>query len=803
MRCLALLTAGFLGLAACREAGIDDPAFRGGDLLTVRPTAEHEQPGVLEPADENPWGSLGRFGWENKVRKRGIFEDDRIVWSRLPTAGLDLPAGEPRDRTIRLSLMGSFGSEKRKARVTLNGILLGEVELPEDESEVLLPAPAAAWKEGTNALEFSVDQLHELEDGSRVGVAVSRVEYDEAKRVEVDVHERRLVLADGTGVDYLLEEWTVMQLFLAGEAEGKGELEVLFERVDPATGEGLGDPLEFSLPLADQSTERGFAIPPAEGALLRLSLRWRGTGTFRFTRLERFEPEPAERTPIVLISIDTLAATHLSAYGYDRETTPNLAALAAEGVLFEHCITNAPWTLPSYLGLLSGLYPDSHRLYPADTKGGKVELWEMWYLAENRWTLPESLAALGYETAGFSDHLWLGERFGFTQGFHVFDSSAGAIPKEKRDGGIRHVTGLATRWLEARGGGSSFFLFLHAFDVHGPYTPHSPHRGKFRDDPAAQEETTALAGGVVNTYGIVQSYVARGEHPRGSIPPRMKTAPIVSAYDEGVLMVDAALGEFFDDLKRMGIFDEAIVVVTADHGETMDEGHYLFGHGVLDREVLEVPLIVRLPGGESGGLRVREPVQLVDVYPTLLDLAGAPQERAHLHGRSLAGYVRGTAPESRPTFSEGGLCRQSALVFNGWKVIESYPGLDSAESLLFTHPRAPEWLFEEIPRLENEGLTEDLFAEVRAREDFGELCHRLRQELEGPFYELYDLAQDPREDRNLAESNPEKLAEMLDLLSLERARREATRQLARPPDAPVVLSETEIERLKDLGYVGD
>jgi arylsulfatase A-like enzyme len=315
---------------------------------------------------------------------------------------------------------------------------------------------------------------------------------------------------------------------------------------------------------------------------------------------------PRELPPtIVLISIDTLRADHVGAWGYPRDTTPTLDRLANESLVFERAYASYDWTLVSHMTMLTGLLPHQHGV-----------LRGLQALAPGTPLLAEHLRAAGYHTVGLYHDGWINARHGFDRGFEVFREH-------------ENVEEARTHWREALAeapAGRPLFLFLHLFDVHSegvfPYYPSpEPFQDFFLPDATAR-----FAGMTAEQIWLAEN-----------LPPEQVEA-LIALYDGGIRHVDTRLGELFDDLRARQLLDESVVVVTSDHGEALHDRARVRGHGGVRREGLHVPLIVHLPGGERGGERVAEPVSLVDLVPTLLELAGIRRDAA-LPGLSLLGEL--------------------------------------------------------------------------------------------------------------------------------------------------------------------
>ncbi len=297
--------------------------------------------------------------------------------------------------------------------------------------------------------------------------------------------------------------------------------------------------------------------------------------------------------PIVLVSIDTLRADRLPAYGYAGVATPAIDRLAADGVLFERAYSHSPQTLPAHVSLFTGLLPVDHGV--RDNLG--------FALGPERALLPELLAPLGYRSAAAVSSYVLRREVGLARGFDSYDDRLPPAPPDapsvqvQRDGG--DSLAAAERWLDENAGvDSPFFLFLHLYEPHTPYAP--PERFS-RYEP----------------------------------------------YDGEIAYADEIVGRLFESLRGRGLYDDALIVLLSDHGEGLGD-HGEQEHGVfLYDEAIRVPLVMKLPRGRGAGQRVEVPVQHVDLLPTLLDLAGAPVPQ-ELPGRSLRTLLAGDG-EGWPT----------------------------------------------------------------------------------------------------------------------------------------------------------
>ena len=389
-------------------------------------------------------------------------------------------------------------------------------------------------------------------------------------------------------------------------------------------------------------------------------------------------------TPIVLISIDTLRADHLPAYGYRGVETPAIDALRRDGVLFERAYSPVPLTFPAHASLLTGLLPNQHGV--RDNTGYLFDAKSVPYL-------PRDLHAAGYATAAAVSALVLARGTGLGEGFDVYEDSfhwqAGTLLGQvQRSGG--ETLGAVRGWLHERGA-APFFLFLHLYEPHSPYMPPAP-------------------------------YAARYAKP----------------YDGEIAAADSVVGELVAELRTLGVYDRALVILLSDHGEGLND-HGEQEHGILlYREALQIPLVLKLPGGHAAGATVETPVQLVDVAPTLRPLTGAAADPRQ-HGVSLLARIAGDETP-RPVYSETLYPR----IHFGWGELQSV--VDG------------EWHF-----------------------------------IAGPDPELYDLEADPGERANRRDATRPVVRRMQELLRAE--------PLAyRAPSTPA--SAEEQQRLAALGYVG-
>lgn len=281
------------------------------------------------------------------------------------------------------------------------------------------------------------------------------------------------------------------------------------------------------------------------------------------------DPGPVERAgaPVVWISIDTTRADRLPAYGHDGISTPAIDRIARDGVRFDRAYAPVPLTLPSHATMFTGLLPPEHGV--RDNRGFRLD--------DGPRTLATVLADAGYATAGFVSSAVLRGSTGIGRGFEVWDDAIGGgddgAAFAQRRGNV--TVDRATAWLDGRDPRASFFLFVHLFDPHSPYDAPEP-------------------------------YASRAPTP----------------YEAEIEHVDAHVAALLDALDRAGVYDDALIVLSSDHGEGLGD-HGEMEHGILlYRETLHVPLLVKLPGGARAGERIDQPAALADVAATVLDVVG-------------------------------------------------------------------------------------------------------------------------------------------------------------------------------------
>lgn len=350
---------------------------------------------------------------------------------------------------------------------------------------------------------------------------------------------------------------------------------------------------------------------------------------------EATSPGTLRRAPIILVSLDTVRKDAVSGFGAPPGRTPALERLGSEGFRFQNAIASSHHTAPSHATILTGFTPFVHGVALAD--GVRV-----FRIPEAIPLLAEVLQEAGYRTGGFTDGVQLLPERGFDRGFDVYEYEMSHL-----EGKLRSIE----RFVDSCGD-RPFFLFAHTYRAHAPYRAEA---ARLEELLADHDTTFAQAARAVAALPLaaVRAQDKAALRRQGKLTMALSTrrardaedvAFLRALYGAGVEATDAEFGLLFDLLRRKDLLDRAIVVVTSDHGEAFAEHDLGSGHMDLWDEVLRVPLIIRLPGGQGAGTEVEGQVGSERLVPTLLDLIGVgsplPTEgwtfaRTLLHGETL------------------------------------------------------------------------------------------------------------------------------------------------------------------------
>jgi arylsulfatase A-like enzyme len=325
-----------------------------------------------------------------------------------------------------------------------------------------------------------------------------------------------------------------------------------------------------------------------------------------------FSPRAVERPPtakaalpkdpdIFIFLIDACQAKHLGTYGYSRPTSPNIDGFAREAVVFENAYANASFTRSSVATLFTGLYPETHKVRILKQKLPKALL-----------TLPVYLKSKGYRTSLFTSTGNVSDSTGFARGIDDYLSFIG----EWRSGHERAIPAEFRSWLSHPG---PLFSYVHYMEPHLPISPPPPYLDMF---------TNPGSGASVQRVIEDSQKLIDSGHPFAL--EEVKT--VVDNYDSAIAFVDGEMGKLLKSLREKGLYENSLIVILSDHGESLYE-HRFFGHGsVVYEETAHVPLVVKFPAAMNLKGRVRTVVELADVFPTVLDIFG---QRLPLDGKSL------------------------------------------------------------------------------------------------------------------------------------------------------------------------
>lgn len=402
----------------------------------------------------------------------------------------------------------------------------------------------------------------------------------------------------------------------------------------------------------------------------------------------RGEQSPAEGshgTPVIIISVDTLRSDRLPVYGYGGVETPNIDRLRADSVLYERAYTHCPLTLPAHASLFTGLLPAGHGI--RDNIGYSLD--------PEVPTIAEVLKQRGYATGAAVSAYVMRKNSGIARGFDSYDDEIESTAPNQVMGRIQRggdeSAGIAARWI-AEQKGRPFFYMLHVYEPHTPYEAPEPYASRYE-----------------------------------------------SAYDAEIAWTDEIVGKFIQALRESDVYDDALIIFLSDHGEGLGD-HDEDEHGIfLYREAIQIPLLVKLPRQKLKGSSVSTPVQIIDIFPTIVQQTAAASDLPALPGTSLVDLAIEEPAQARMIYSETYYPR----FHFGWSDLHS--------------------------------LTDGTNHFIHA-----------------PRPELYDLVSDPGEKRNVLEDNRRVYAAM----------RKEIEPLIKAAAAPAKVDPEEAAKLAALGYLG-
>ncbi len=330
---------------------------------------------------------------------------------------------------------------------------------------------------------------------------------------------------------------------------------------------------------------------------------------------------------IILITIDTLRADNLPCYGYDRNTTPFICDFAREGILFENSFVQIPLTGPSHASILSSRYPDSHGLLKHES-----------ILNKNVTFISQILKKENYTTGAYVNVLTLDPKFGFNRGFDTYTHNGTQNAAETND--------YIFTWIK-KNKNKKFFLWVHYFDPHFTYNPPYPYNKFYSKEPTTfdlynnlkYKSRDILFYNLFNNNTLTTNDLNRA----------------IALYDGEILFVDENLKQLFKYLKDNGLYDNALIIITADHGEGFDHDYY-FNHPMFVYDSFtHVPLIIKFPHSLYQNLRINNLVESVDIAPTVLDYLGI-NISLYFEGQSLLSMIETNKSRKSYVFSQSAAC---------------------------------------------------------------------------------------------------------------------------------------------------
>ncbi len=469
---------------------------------------------------------------------------------------------------------------------------------------------------------------------------------------------------------------------------------------------------------------------------------------------------------IILLVMDSVRAMNLSCFGYGRATTPNIDRLAAESTLYEQAISVSCWTLPVHASLFTGLYPLNHGLTVSRDA-----------LPDDFPTLARRLQAQGYQTACFSNNPYISAATGLTQGFDAIEdlwrltrprgtqrtpmskflkqaeqrgplmrpvvqmvqwlrrirSTMKKMGEGREDSGARLTGERIKAWLtQIRKPDAPFFIFVNYMECHERYSPPAPYNRRFM--PAR-----------FLPWRVAQLSTNKADILAGPEKRCAEDLEIMRAlYDGALNYLDYRIGEFVKFIEGLGLLDNTVLVVTSDHGDSLGEHNHLGHRMTLYEPLVRVPLIIRYPARFQPGARIAQQIQLADLYPTFLELAGADSAEVRT---------------------------------NGFHSLLALPDL-AARPFTVAENTTPKSLNNMLLRM--------------IRTDRYKYIWKSNHQ-----HELYDLAGDPAETTNLVAMQPDVARRMIEQLEAWERGLEAKRIETREAE----YDEATLQRLRGLGYV--
>ncbi len=454
-----------------------------------------------------------------------------------------------------------------------------------------------------------------------------------------------------------------------------------------------------------------------------------------------FHPEEIKSANILLITVDTLRPDHLGCYGYMRDTSPVIDDLAKRGALFQNAVVQWPKTSPSFASMMTSTYGHKNRVMGTRQKLGDFNT-----------TIAEILYNSGFNTVGIVGNANLAAGFNFDQGFKWYQEpwNDSVVEDDNKSGcDATTLTNRAIDWLEEHGDDNNYFLWVHYIDPHAKYIPPPPFDSLFVDDPY---------------YHLGDRKIALNEgqnEDMGGSPGRARLGDIdrlnhyISQYDGEIRYMDEEIGRLMTTVRAIGLWEDLLIIFTSDHGESLGEHNYYFEHGRLPYDACaKVPLIFSGGKIKQPGVRVEEPVAILDLFPTILDYAGL-----------------NTIGE------EAGITLQPLIEMDTRDLKRNFVFMESGYEMNYQRSiRDTKWKLIYVPEV------------------------RIQKIMTGSEYELYDLTSDPGETVNLIDEEQE-IAEVMKVELFRWLSETSSMGEAKTGGSTVTVDEETEAHLKALGYV--
>ena len=436
-----------------------------------------------------------------------------------------------------------------------------------------------------------------------------------------------------------------------------------------------------------------------------------------------------------MISLDTLRADHLGCYGYPKDTSPNIDQLSKDSLLFQQNYSHSPVTLPSHMSMLTSLYPTSHKIYD-NTSEAELEL------DSSIPTLAEFFRQNNYFTAAFTGGAWVGAKFGFANGFDFFHENS-----RKVNDFPENLFQQAKNWI-TKYQYQKFFIFLHTYEIHGPFAPKAPFNKMFTAEDAKWDK--------IDPYKLLIQ--------REGISPELNEKEkqnLIALYDGEIRYVDEYfIKPLIEMLKSQNLYDNTMIVLTSDHGEEFYEHQGWLHYDTLYEEIIHVPLIIKFPNSLYKNQKINKISRIIDITPSILDIIGINYPAKIFEGTSILNLLKKREKESRVSI--------------GFKF---FPIINQQNQYEFLLDKMSE-NFENLKLILNE-------KESNETNKFADM-------------ELFDLILDPKEELNLAPKEQLKVQRLINKIKYYYI--EAKKSRLQTYKKETIDKELQ-DRLKALGYI--